>query len=392
MRETLPRRGPSPKDRSALLEYFGGQRCVVRGDAVNSTWHHLDDDKSHASYGNFLPLGSSFNTALRDARREARGGAIAVLTHGELTPDVLLRQASVWHAKWQTGLAYGCARLSYYVATAYLHEPPDRALPRACDAIYYARHRFDSRLIEDVLRRDILPQIEDSRARAAIGTRTTSLLLSQLAAICSEFGMAENAATLFDEIETRMRGTVIVDDIRQAALLRRRAMVAGTVGTYNREVDAQLRESIALAGDPNAELSVMTTKAWLLQRKEDWTGVATLLQPLYLRYRPTHGVAMQANALTGWNLAELFYAYGAAMAVVSPRRRRKTEDILRNATTQFALSGARPYEIVPGHRNGLLARLSAAGIAGPRLPHAGKPMSRSLKELTTRAIRTLHGR
>jgi hypothetical protein len=75
--------------------YFGGKRCVVRGDPVNSEWHHLDDDTSNERYANFIPIGSEMNLALRDARGASTRGETPTLRFGELTPSALLAQAVV---------------------------------------------------------------------------------------------------------------------------------------------------------------------------------------------------------------------------------------------------------------------------------------------------------
>ncbi len=386
------RRGPSPSVRRALLRYFGGKRCVVRGEDENSNWHHLDDDVSNCCYANFVPVGSGINLALRDAHRVASTGKVPILRLGELGPDVLLAKATVWHARWETGLAYGCARLAHYVASAYLKEPPDSVLLCACDAFYYARHRFDERLLEDILTRDILPQVENARALTRITIGTVGLILIQLAGICSEFGLPRHAAEIFEAADRASTGSGSPSAVREAALLRRRAMVSGALGAPRREVNAQLRESIALAsGSPNAELSVITTRVWLLQRDENWIAIASLLEPLYERHRPlAPGEKLHPNTLTAWNLSELFYAHGTALALLESRRSsRKAREVMATAQLQFEQSGARAYEIVPGHRQMIETRLSSTGIGPPRLACAGRPMSRSLETLVRRTLRAL---
>ena len=378
--------------RGALLSYFGGKRCVVRGEEENTNWHHLDDDVANRSYANFVPVGSGINLALRDARRETGSGEVPVLRMGELAPDALLAQASVWHARWETGLAYGCARLAHYVANAYLKESSDRVLSCACDAFYYARHRFDERLLEDVLLRDILPKVETARAAATITVATVGLILTQLAGICSEFGLPMHAAEIFEAADRKSTGSGSPSALREAALLRRRAMVSGTLGAPRGEVDAELRESVSLAsGNPNAELSVMTTRVWLLQRDENWFAIANLLEPFYERHRRLDpGQKLRASTMTAWNLSELFYAYGTALALLeSPRSSRKAKEVMTNAQLQFEQSGARAYEIVPGHRRMIEARLASAGTAPPHLSCAGRPMSRSLEALVKRTFRAV---
>lgn len=361
---------------------------MIDGSVGNTNWHHLDDDSSNRVLGNFVPVGSGFNTALRDAYKNSQGGEVGFLKRSELVPDRLLDQAAIWHGKWQTALAYGCARLSYYVATMYYHEPADRALVRACDACYYVRHRFNADLLVDVLSRDILPRVRGT----AVSARTKGVILSQLAASCTEFGLHDHAAELFGRADLTVKSASDWTDLREAAVLRRRAMVAGTRGASSREVNAQLRESIALArSNRNAELSAMTTRAWLLQRDDRWDEIPELLEPLYRRYSPpTPGEQLVANEMTAWNLGELFYAYGAALALRDSRTSRtKVKGIMQNAEVQFALCGARPYEIVPGHHRTVLSRMASSGVYLPQLPHANVAVPQSLMTIITRIVSAL---
>jgi hypothetical protein len=366
---------------------------VVRGEDENSNWHHLDDNAANSAYVNLVPVGSGINIALRDARREMRTGRVPVLSLGELAPEALLAQASVWHARWETGLAYGCARLSHYVARAYLKESPNHTLACACDAFYYARHRFDDRLLEDILARDILPLLEDARAPTILAKDTVGLILTQLAGICSEFGLPESAAEIFTMADRISISSGSASAVREAALLRRRAMVSGIIGAPRREVNAQLDESVALAsGNPNAELSVVTTRAWLMQRDEDWKAIVGLLEPFYEQHRPVVcDQRLRASAVTAWNLSELFYAHGTALALLKSRAAsRKAVEVMANAELRFEHGGARPYELVPGHRRMVEARLAAAGVCAPCLAYAGRPMSRSLEALIKSTIRALN--
>lgn len=371
-----------------LNGYFGGKRCVVRGDPVNSEWHHLDDDTSNGRYANFIPIGSEMNLALRDARGASTRGETPTLRFGELTPSALLAQAAVWHAKWETGLAYGCSRLAAFIASAYLGEPADRVLAYACDAIYYARHRFDATLIEDTLSRNIVPHLAPA---SPLSGATIGLILTQLAGICSEFGLIREAAEIFEAVDRLGVGSGSSSSIREAALMRRHAMVSGTLGAPRREVDAQLRESVALAnGDPNAELSAATTKTWFGQLDEDWTGVVDLLEPLYARHRPTFlRNPGRASAVTAWNLSELFLGFGMAHALADRGRvKSQVADAFAAATAQFPRGGSRPFEIVPGHSSALRSRVEAMGFktSGERLPAARiSPRLRTLVKQTTRS-------
>jgi hypothetical protein len=383
------RQSPSPANDKRLRAYFGGKRCTVRGSSINNAWHHLDDDASNGHFANFVPLGSELNVALRDARSLAAKGEIPTLAFGELTPSALLAQAAAWHSKWETGLAYGCSRLASFIASAYLKEPPDLTLVYACDAIYYARHRFDAALIEDTLARSVVPQLA---AAPTMSQATVGIVLTQLAGLCSEFGLVREATEIFEAIDRLGVGTGSSSAIREAALMRRSAMDSGRLGISRREVYAQLRESVKLAnGNPNAELSAATTIMWFAQLDEDWGGIVDLLEPLYARHRPAtvlrHG---RAPGVTAWNLSELALGYGVARARADGRRiKSRAADALSAATSLFSVGGSRPFEIAPGHSSMLGSQVNDLGFEtlGKRL--TGAPIPQQLRTLivqTTRAV------
>ena len=71
----------------------------------------------------------------------------------------------------------------------------------------------------------------------------------------------------------------------EAALLRRRATVAGVRYGRLSEVTPVLNESIALAGyDPNARVSAANTMAWLYQRNGEWRAALEVLDEPYKRF------------------------------------------------------------------------------------------------------------
>lgn len=367
----------------ALRQYFGGKRCIVTGAVLAAQWHHLDDDATNSTFRNLLPVNAAFNLKLRDARRvEARESQS--LLPGRLAPDALLYQASLWHAgHWETGLAYGCARLSFYVGRCYLGESPDRSVPRACDALYFARHRFSAILIEDVLARDVLPHVVGRQ----IGARTRILVLAQLAGLLSDHGLPKEAALLYERVDARSHDQEIAEPVRYAAILRRRAMTAGALGADVREVQAQLTESLDLArGDPNAEVGVATAMAWIYERDGAWSKALDVLTPYYHRYEPNAIDGSVAPCpVNAWNLAEVFSGYASAAAAHS--RRPHAPAVTRAASAGealFARWGPRPYDLTPGHRS---AVLNAAGLVG--LGRIGQPMPQRLYEHVMGAARLL---
>jgi hypothetical protein len=98
--------------------------------------------------------------------------------------------------------------------------------------------------------------------------------------------------------------------------------------------------------------------------------------------------------MTAWNLGELFYAYGVALAIGRPGHSCvRIERALGDAERQFARSGARPYEIVPRHRRTVTARLAEVGVAAPDLPHEDVALRGALARAIRRIARTaLHRR
>jgi hypothetical protein len=360
----------------------GALRCVVTGQTPHGIeWHHLDDNPTNDRMGNFLPIVRDYNTALREARK--RPG----VQHGlpaALIPDNLQAQAQRWHdVCWETGLAYGCARLAVFVARSYFHAGPAQVLRRASDALYFARHRYQPTFIADVLARDVLPNLGES-----LDQKTRVIILTQLAGLFSDHGHGPDAAALYDKIRRLSPRSALSTDRGYAALLRRQAMTMGATGVHIRQIRPRLIKSSELVvGDANAEVGVSTALAWIYQRDEDWESCIDALEGHYRQYRRQVTSRAEPLGVTSWNLAELFAAYATARAARGKQGDRSAaESAAKLSRRFFSQSGARPYDLWPGHRQRMRG---LAGLTELARLDVGIKMPPEVERLANRAATLL---
>ncbi len=212
------RRDPDAESRRLLEAYFLGMRCVVDG-GDNAQWHHLDDDKSNARFEDFVPIGCTWNIALRDSRR--RGGTEVP---ADLNPDQLANKAAFWQSSWDVSRAYGLSRLAYYVGRLYTGKSTDQLLLYAAGTLRYLRHRPSYRLIHDVVLRDILPLTSElSRVSAYSAIR----VLLEIACLYGEHDEAGRAHEVHRILSPRLRSRYEGDSWYANA--RRRADIAAAV-------------------------------------------------------------------------------------------------------------------------------------------------------------------
>ena len=164
-----------------LERYYGGKRCIVTKNK-SCEYHHIDDDDTNTSFVNLVPLMSTFNSPkLRDARKKQKKSNPVVLP-AQLDPEALITQADLHFKQWDIALAYGCARLAYFIGINYLGMNVESCLPYSCAAMYFARHSCNDDLIRDILKRDFMPIA--NTGQVASGMRT--LMIKEIAGIYSE--------------------------------------------------------------------------------------------------------------------------------------------------------------------------------------------------------------
>src|ERR1035438_241981 len=160
------RRTPIPtRVKQDLREYFrdtrcltGAVRCVVT-EGEQYTWHHLNHKPNDHRLSNIVPLIQDLNKNLDIARNHDN--------YLDSCLDCEALKSRAEHAFWldgQAANAYGCTRIEYYVAQ-YCNRPFSYRLDCACRALYYARHRLNYDIIEQLIGDTILEPLNQSGSK-----------------------------------------------------------------------------------------------------------------------------------------------------------------------------------------------------------------------------------
>jgi hypothetical protein len=390
-----PRVDPSPVVERRLRRYFGGKRCVVTGNDLDAEWHHLDDDPSHSTFANLLPLSSSLNRHLRDLRNRATAKRMLTMSP-RLGPRYLERTARNLFDLWDVARSYGCARLAFFVLSSYLRASVDETIPVACQALYYARHRLDYDLLTDVLTRDIAPVIQSA---SKLSPETAAALFREFAGLYSDHGRPQEAEELYVSLRSLPTSSsrLISDPVEYGALLRREAMTLGARGERIQEVLSRLRDAEGVAsGRENLSLSIVNTLVWLLFARGEFKMALAHLEPYYATYRRAvwkGGPDLEPVAVSPWNIAELDLNYGIALANVRPHGwKRSAAEATQVAKQVYEASGAHLFELHPGFRTGVLSDLDGdlfSAILPWQRPDLPVSIDRVVKEVAARVLSVL---
>jgi hypothetical protein len=134
-----------------LQDYFcdtrvtcGSVACVVTGN-TDYAWHHLNHRKSDNHLSNIVPLIQNLNKNLDIAKDHVK------YLDPRLECNHLegIGQTAFW-LDGQVARAFGCARIGYYIAQ-YKRYPFSEQLKWAGQALYYARHKPNYQMIEQLL-------------------------------------------------------------------------------------------------------------------------------------------------------------------------------------------------------------------------------------------------
>lgn len=348
------RRQPSTKLAIALGAYYEYQ-CVVTG-SPGYELHHLDDDPSNSTFANMIPLDGDLNIRLRDMANEAKKGR-PVVPVSLLASKTLLAHADFCAGIWKTGSAYGAARLAGFAAR--YQKNWEESVMLSCEAIYHARHRLNYDLIEDTLRRSILPEISRS-----LPPEIVFRLCREIGGIYAEHG--RNKESL--EAYKKTQGVKIDSTSAMAAFLRRQATteaaLAGAIGVAEEMMKQADRLNV---GDINHIASMANSYSWILIASDRHGKALERIEPIVELldkkiFRP--GAAQPvALALTGWNAGEVYHNYALALFGAKPHSwERKMKAAIAKAESIFQKSGAAFYEIKEGLVSDLLSR---SGISSP---------------------------
>src|ERR1017187_914310 len=349
-----------------LREYFRdtlyiGQvvRCVVTENEEYG-WHHLNHNHRFNRLSNIVPLTDKLNTNLYQA-----------FTRGSECLDARLdcqalkvQAAKAFWSYGQVSRAYGCTRIEYYVAQ-YCKKPLSYELDCARRALYYARHRLNYVIIEELISDTILKPLE--RADGKICPAVIMDLLQEFEALLTLGGERADALRLHEHTRsmTAREGRVGHEDaFKHAGALRRFAQTRGMSCGPTPEVLRQLDESTEInCGDANQVLSVVHSKASLhigedskadYKRAMDVVSDAykTLLAPKISveagRVRQRSKSLTLPIRATPSNIADLSLMQAVALAVNKPRRWETVlPDTISVARHYWNVAGAK-LERVPG--------------------------------------------
>jgi hypothetical protein len=344
----MARQNPSESVKRELEHYYGGKRCVVtKNDACE--YHHIDDDDSNTSFVNLVPLKSTFNSPkLRDARKKQKKSEPVVLS-SDLDPEALIHRAN-WHfARWDIALAYGCARLAFFIGMNYLDMNTESRLPYSCAAMYFARHSCNYDLIRDILKRDFMPIAQSGQVSS--GMRT--LIIQELAGIYSENGKYKESLRLYQLIpDSIATATSEMTAGKFSALLRRKATsIIAEQGSTARS-DSLLKDAVDT--NPHSEnltASIANTLAWNCLSNRDYRNAMDFLEPIHERYVSKIFTAddyIEPIAITAWNAAEVFHSYGVAASHLGKKYQTKSDKALAHASQIYRQCGASPITLRPG--------------------------------------------
>jgi hypothetical protein len=227
----------------------GSVACVVTSNRSYS-WHHLNHRNSDHHLSNIVPLVQNLNKNLDIAKNQVN----------YLDPLLECKQleGTAQTAFWldgQVARAFGCTRIGYYVAQ-YKRYPFWEQLKWAGQALYYARHKPNYQIIEQLLANTIirpLTKINDSVPKEVIRS-----LLQEFETLLTLGGDTKAAASLSVYSRSALPPQ---DAVKYAGAVRRRAHTLGTVFGPTIEVLNLLKESAdVVPWDDNQALNVASTK------------------------------------------------------------------------------------------------------------------------------------
>jgi len=241
--------------------YTSGKPTCVVTSRSDYTWHHLNHDHNDHRLSNVVPLIQRLNKNLFDAMNDP----------GHLKPllecDALRDEAR--SAFWQHGQAaraFGCIRIAYYVAL-YKEMPFSDRMDWARQALYYARHKPNYSILEELLAETILMPL--GHHEDAISPEVVRSLLQEFEALLTLGGDTKGAASLS---EYSRNAAAPKDEIAYAGALRRTAHSLGTNIGPSKEVLDLLKESASIAPkDVNQSLNVASSMDSLYMGEDtDW--------------------------------------------------------------------------------------------------------------------------
>ena len=220
----MPTRQRVPKNiQRELRGYFRDTRrtigmvsCVVT-EREDFTWHHLNHDPNDHRLSNLVPLIQDLNKNLDSGR--SNSGHI----NGRLRCEELENTADT--AFWMDGQvarAYGCSRIAFYVAE-YSRRPLSFRLECARRSLYYARHRTNFEILEE-LHNDTVLDLLSTATDKQLCPEVIRSTLQELEALLTLGGESAEALRLHRHVQ---KVKLPSDEYKHASALRRKAQTVG---------------------------------------------------------------------------------------------------------------------------------------------------------------------
>ncbi|GEM_PF-4443888 len=164
------RKRPSPSLETRLETFYEAKTCVVTEGTTAVEWHHLDEDRSHTTFENLVPLSKGINGII-DTKRKVKEADLG----RELSYQQLEFKAKELNDAGRYSRAYACNRVGSWVHRYDI----DRALKFTAFALLNLRPLHAMELAEDVLKRDVIPLLQQEQ----------SLTISTKAQLAHEIGL-----------------------------------------------------------------------------------------------------------------------------------------------------------------------------------------------------------
>lgn len=315
----------------------GTSPCVITGDK-SSTWHHLDDNHDNHGLSNIIPLASNLNCHLGGLKTAQHRDILWI--YPNLLPAALANRADLNFRNWEVSSAYGCARLAYFMGgPSYAALPPIERLSILRGSLFYARHRFNQEIVQNIVLEEFVPAIY--REAATLGYTTKNLILQEICALLGEDGQSMLAANLSETLKTNPEMTAL----QKAGFLRRVAKSRRIAGESARQVKPLFEESTDLSGrDFNEHVGRIIIEGQLACVESDY-----LSEDIKIAYEATKmiytGLVKRAGqgptAMSVANAATVTVNHVLLMCLVRPSQwRERVSAGLEEADYLLQLSGA----------------------------------------------------
>lgn len=227
----------------------GNPTCVVTAN-TDYTWHHLNHVNDDHRLSNIVPLAGRLNINLFNAKNDlyALDPELECAELKKTARDAFWREG-------QVARAFGCARIAYYVAQ-YKNASFSDQLDYARQALYYARHKPNYRIVEDLVAETVLKPLEEHEE--PVSPEVVRSLLQEFEALLTLGGDTKGVASLS---EYSRNAIVPQDKVTYAGAIRRTAHSLGLSRGPTEEVLNLLDESASVVKeDVNQRLNVASSK------------------------------------------------------------------------------------------------------------------------------------